>query len=139
MHECPRCGQACYCSGDIDDCPVYTEEWVAENCNCSCEQEGEDDMSLDEYNCPHCGAPAGCGHNYGCPDWLSTNEAELARHREENKRLREAGERLFGALDTLMGDSDLPEDDSEEMEACKAWRAALAAEKPAETKEESGT
>ena len=22
MHDCPRCGQACYCSGDIDDIPM---------------------------------------------------------------------------------------------------------------------
>lgn len=32
MHECPECGQACYCSGDWDDCPVYTEEWAYMNC-----------------------------------------------------------------------------------------------------------
>jgi len=24
MHECPDCGQACYCGGDIDDCLVYS-------------------------------------------------------------------------------------------------------------------
>lgn len=32
MHECPECGDACYCSGDIDDCPAYTEEWAYINC-----------------------------------------------------------------------------------------------------------
>lgn len=32
MHECPECGCLCYCSGDIDDCPVYSEEWAWMNC-----------------------------------------------------------------------------------------------------------
>jgi hypothetical protein len=22
VHSCPGCGQACYCNGDVDDCPV---------------------------------------------------------------------------------------------------------------------
>lgn len=22
MHNCPLCDQACYCQGDVDDCPV---------------------------------------------------------------------------------------------------------------------
>ena len=32
MHFCPDCGSACYCNGDLDDCPVYTEVWAYENC-----------------------------------------------------------------------------------------------------------
>lgn len=32
MHECPECGQACYCHGDIDDCVVETWEYSAEHC-----------------------------------------------------------------------------------------------------------
>ena len=43
MHECPTCGQACYCSGDIDDCPVMTDEWVYMNCECCDEEEEYED------------------------------------------------------------------------------------------------
>jgi len=25
-HECPECGQVCYCNGDIDDCIIPSEE-----------------------------------------------------------------------------------------------------------------
>jgi hypothetical protein len=25
-HECPECGQTCYCNGDIDDCIIPSEE-----------------------------------------------------------------------------------------------------------------
>lgn len=32
MHDCPDCGQACYCHGDIDDCVVETEEYSSEHC-----------------------------------------------------------------------------------------------------------
>lgn len=32
MHTCPECGQACYCSGDIDDAQVVTERWAFVNC-----------------------------------------------------------------------------------------------------------
>lgn len=34
MHECPECGQACYCHGDIDDCVVETEAYSAAHCTC---------------------------------------------------------------------------------------------------------
>lgn len=34
MHNCPVCGQACYCHGDIDDCQVETEEYSSEHCTC---------------------------------------------------------------------------------------------------------
>ncbi len=43
MHTCPNCGQACYCSGDIDDCPVS----VGFDCQHEC-QEGADEF--DEWN-----------------------------------------------------------------------------------------
>ena len=47
MHECPECGQTCYCSGDYDDCPVYTEEWALVNCihpqTKECERDCEDE------------------------------------------------------------------------------------------------
>jgi len=33
MHDCYLCGQACYCHGDIDDCPVETEEYAYMNCD----------------------------------------------------------------------------------------------------------
>ena len=25
MHECPECGQACYCNGDVED--MFNQEW----------------------------------------------------------------------------------------------------------------
>lgn len=40
--------------------------------------------------------------------------------------LLEACEAAHSALDRLMGDSDLPDDDSPEMQACLALRAAIA-------------
>ena len=45
MHECPECGQACHCSGDIDDASVMSSEWVYDNCIC-CE---DDDPYDQEY------------------------------------------------------------------------------------------
>jgi hypothetical protein len=47
MHECPECGQACYCSGDLDDCQVFTEEWVYDNCQHPCEPVDIDDEDWD--------------------------------------------------------------------------------------------
>jgi hypothetical protein len=44
MHSCPHCGQACDCSGDIDDCEVMTEEWVFMNRTC-CDDEFAEDFS----------------------------------------------------------------------------------------------
>jgi hypothetical protein len=41
-HECPYCGQACYCDGDdtwMD--AVYTK------CDCPCDEDEDDDMSDD--------------------------------------------------------------------------------------------
>lgn len=39
--------------------------------------------------------------------------------------LLDAAEKAFQALDVLMGDSDLPEDDSPEFEACQALANAI--------------
>lgn len=47
MHSCPRCGQACDCSGDWDDCDVMKPEWVFKNCECDCEGMGDDDRDDD--------------------------------------------------------------------------------------------
>lgn len=33
-HECPECGQVCYCNGDIDDCCFNFEEDVINCCHC---------------------------------------------------------------------------------------------------------
>ena len=43
-HECPECGQTCYCGGDIDDCCFNFEEDVM-RCDHykQCEQEDDDD------------------------------------------------------------------------------------------------
>lgn len=46
MHECPKCGQACYCGGDIDDIQVFTEQWASVNCRHGCEEHDEDE---DDY------------------------------------------------------------------------------------------
>jgi len=53
-HECPECGQTCYCNGDIDDCCFNFEEDVM---RCDhykhCEQEDDEDTLYyegeDEY------------------------------------------------------------------------------------------
>lgn len=43
-HECPECGQTCYCNGDIDDCCFNMEKYVFA-CNHwqKCEQENDND------------------------------------------------------------------------------------------------
>jgi hypothetical protein len=33
-HECPDCGQMCYCGGDIDDCCFNQEENVIHCSHC---------------------------------------------------------------------------------------------------------
>lgn len=47
-HECPDCGQTCYCNGDIDDCcfnhPKYAmacKHWK------QCEQEDDEDNNYE--------------------------------------------------------------------------------------------
>jgi hypothetical protein len=45
-HECPDCGQTCYCGGDIDDCCLNSEHYYM---NCShCDDTGND-YEDDEY------------------------------------------------------------------------------------------
>ena len=43
-HECPECGQMCYCNGDIDDC---CNNFEADVMRCThykqCEQEDDED------------------------------------------------------------------------------------------------
>lgn len=46
MHNCPRCGMECDCSGDWDDIHVMKESWVIKNCTCECEEMNQDD---DDY------------------------------------------------------------------------------------------
>ena len=49
MHECPDCYQACYCSGDIDDALVTTEEWAYEHCVHKCpKSEDEESPNTEE-------------------------------------------------------------------------------------------
>lgn len=55
MHDCYRCGDACYCHGDIDDCPVETVEYAYEHCvGCGCEEDEEfdDDYDIDFDDMP---------------------------------------------------------------------------------------
>jgi len=53
-HECPECGQTCYCNGDIDDCCFNFEKDVM-RCNHykQCQQDDEEDTLYyegeDEY------------------------------------------------------------------------------------------
>lgn len=48
MHYCPDCGQACYCSGDIDDTPVYQGYEGPEWCRCDCDEVEDEYYCLDE-------------------------------------------------------------------------------------------
>lgn len=57
MHECPRCGQACDCSGDWDDCEVMSLSWVVANCQCDCdEMDDDEDDEPYEWRCGGCDA-----------------------------------------------------------------------------------
>ncbi len=46
-HTCPKCGQMCYCNGDIDDCCFNFEDDVM-RCDHwkQCEQEPDDDDDI---------------------------------------------------------------------------------------------
>ncbi len=46
-HECPECGQQCYCGGDIDDCCNNFEEDVINCVHCL----GHEDDFLDDEDC----------------------------------------------------------------------------------------
>ena len=46
-HECPDCGQVCYCNGDIGDCELNGgDEQMACTHWKKCEQEDNDDRDL---------------------------------------------------------------------------------------------
>jgi hypothetical protein len=47
-HECPDCGQVCYCNGDIDDCEFNFPEDV-DNCTHCLGKEDDDDDYIPEY------------------------------------------------------------------------------------------
>ena len=48
-HECPECGQLCYCNGDIDDIMLDTDESYLLCCHyLSPECAGYDDPDYDE-------------------------------------------------------------------------------------------
>ncbi len=50
-HECPECGQMCYCGGDIDDCcNNFERDLIRCQHFRECEQENEDD-DCDCYEC----------------------------------------------------------------------------------------
>jgi hypothetical protein len=51
-HECPECGETCFCNGDIGDCELHGTE---EQMNCThrekCEwRDQEDDFIWDDYD-----------------------------------------------------------------------------------------
>lgn len=53
-HECPDCGQMCYCSGDIDDCCNNFEEDIINCTHClGAADDTEDDLDLDEDDMRH--------------------------------------------------------------------------------------
>lgn len=47
MHNCPDCGQACYCGGDVDDIPIghSKEESLCGHCS-----EADRDMDWDDLH-----------------------------------------------------------------------------------------
>jgi len=51
MHECPDCGEACYCHGDLDDIYMAGEEqFCGHYRECQHEQEDEDEDVGEEDN-----------------------------------------------------------------------------------------
>ncbi len=56
-HECPECGQVCYCHGDIDDCCFNFPEDVW---NCThCDGKDDEDEELLEQ-CANCTKTISC-------------------------------------------------------------------------------
>jgi hypothetical protein len=45
MHTCPNCGQACYCGGDVDDCPSVFDPG---GCHHDCQEESDEFDEWDE-------------------------------------------------------------------------------------------
>lgn len=72
MHDCPDCGRACTCGGDIDDIDTGNEH--VEDCECDCLEEWEDpdewdDGSDDFEGCWRCHGDGGwhdCGEDSCC-------------------------------------------------------------------------
>lgn len=60
MHNCPRCGQECDCSGDIDDIHVMTEEWTFMNCTCDDFNRDRDDWEWNDDEEPFAYGCCGC-------------------------------------------------------------------------------
>jgi hypothetical protein len=59
MHDCPECGQACHCGGDIDDAAVMSSEWIYWNCECCANEDGDEyhdysDSFDDTFPVPQC-------------------------------------------------------------------------------------
>lgn len=48
-HECPDCGELCFCGSDIDDCMNNLEKDVM-NCTHECAPESEDDDCFEHTN-----------------------------------------------------------------------------------------
>ena len=45
MHNCPECGSACYCGGDIDDIDVGDQE-AEDDCTHCLDGDGDNDEDL---------------------------------------------------------------------------------------------
>ena len=45
-HECPECGQQCYCNGDIDDCCNNFEDDVKRCTHCEGREDNPDDEEV---------------------------------------------------------------------------------------------
>lgn len=57
-HQCPECGQMCYCNGDIDDCCFDFDDDVDACTCCYCEECKDcpcccDEIELDELSEPN--------------------------------------------------------------------------------------
>ena len=59
-HECPECGQMCYCHGDIDDSVVETRAYSALHCTCCDDAECDDEDDGCDNPCDDCGLHGPC-------------------------------------------------------------------------------
>lgn len=71
MHSCPECGQACYCSGDIEDHDTGQE--YEERCTCCLYREDED-IDSDEWTCEDRSEPERLVMNCGYPGCVMPGE-----------------------------------------------------------------
>lgn len=61
-HECPDCGQTCYCGGDWDDCCWDDPESVMKCCHCESgdgDDMNEDYQGLSDEDCKYLEAEEG--------------------------------------------------------------------------------